>query len=64
MQQTESFLGDKKFVRVHRSFIVNVSEITRIENLGKESYIAVLRDGTKIPLSKPGYAKLKSLLGI
>jgi len=64
MQQTEALLGDKKFVRVHRSFIVNLGEITRIEPMSKESYIAVMRDETKIPLSKPGYAKLKSMLGI
>ncbi len=64
MANTESLLSDQKFARVHRSFIVNISEITRIEPLGKETYIAVMRDETKIPLSKNGYARLKSLLGI
>ena len=64
MMQTEVMLGESKFVRAHRSFIVSLAEITRIEPLGKESYIAVLRDGTKIPLSKTGYSKVRSLLGI
>lgn len=64
MSTTELQLGDQKFARVHRSFIVNVSEITRIEPVGKETYLAVMRDGIKISLSKTGYARLKSLLGI
>ncbi|MDQ3049718.1 MAG: LytTR family transcriptional regulator DNA-binding domain-containing protein [Bacteroidota bacterium] len=64
MQQTEQLLDDKKFIRVHRSYIVNVSEITRIEPQGKESYLGIMRDGTPLPLSKTGYGKLKSLLGI
>jgi two-component system, LytTR family, response regulator len=64
MQQTEVLLGEKKFVRVHRSYIVSVREITRIEPMNKETYIAVMRDETKIPLSKTGYTRLKTMLGI
>jgi two-component system, LytTR family, response regulator len=64
MQQTEMLLPESEFTRVHRSFIVNVSEITRIEPHGKDTYVAVMRDATSIPLSKTGYAKLKQVLGI
>lgn len=64
MQKTEVQLGAEKFLRVHRSFIIKLSEITRIELDGKETYTARLKDNTKIPLSKPGYSRLKDLLGI
>ena len=64
MQQTEDQLNNQKFLRVHRSFILKLSEITRIETMGKESYVALLKDNTRIPLSKPGYSKLKTTLGI
>lgn len=64
MQKTESQMNVAKFIRIHRSFLVNLNEITRIELSGKEVYSAVLRDNTRIPLSKPGYTKLKSVLGL
>ena len=64
MQKTELQLGDQKFLRVHRSYIINLNEITRIEPLSKESYVAIMRDKTRIPLSKSGYLKLKAHLGI
>ena len=64
MQQTEQQFDGKKFIRVHRSYIVNVNEISRIEPLNKETQVAVLRDQTRIPLSKSGYQTLKLYLGI
>ena len=64
MQKTESQLNADKYIRVHRSFLVNINEITRIEQAGKEAFNAVLRDNTRIPLSKPGYNKLKTVLGL
>ncbi len=60
----ESVLDNNKFVRIHRSYILNIQELTRIEPLAKESYLALLKNGTKIPLSQTGYAKLKGVLGI
>ncbi|MCW5920194.1 MAG: LytTR family transcriptional regulator DNA-binding domain-containing protein, partial [Bacteroidetes bacterium] len=45
-------------------YIVNLSLITRIEQYEKTSHIALLKNGQKIPLSKQGYARLKSVLGI
>jgi two-component system LytT family response regulator len=60
----EQSLDPEQFVRVHRSYIVQLSKITRIEPLEKDTYIALLKSGAKIPLSKTGYSKLKSVLGL
>lgn len=55
-------LDPARFVRVHRSFIVNVAKIARIERYAKDSRLAVLHDGTKVPVSRAGYASLRLLL--
>jgi two-component system, LytTR family, response regulator len=60
----ESTLDPAQFVRVHRSYIIQLNQITRIEPLEKETHLAVLKSGNKIPLSKTGYTKLKSVLGL
>jgi two-component system LytT family response regulator len=64
MAYFEQALDPKQFVRVHRSFIIQLAQLTRIETLEKESHIALLRSGAKIPLSKTGYARLKEVLGL
>lgn len=64
MSYYEKILDASQFVRVHRSYILHVSQITRIEPLEKESHIARLKSGTQIPLSKGGYTKLKAVLGL
>jgi two-component system, LytTR family, response regulator len=64
MSHFESVLDPAQFVRVHRSFIINLQELTRIEPLEKDSHIALLKSGVQIPLSQSGYAKLKTVLGI
>jgi two-component system LytT family response regulator len=67
-KQTMSFFEDSldaaQFVRTHRSFIVQVKEITRIDPYEKENHIALLRSGEKIPVSRGGYPKLKAMLGL
>jgi two-component system LytT family response regulator len=60
----EQSLDPQLFVRVHRSYIVQINQITKIEPYQKETHLAILRNGTQIPVSKTGYTKLKSLLGI
>jgi two-component system LytT family response regulator len=60
----ERCLPQHSFVRVHRSFIVNLQEITRIDPYEKESHLAILRSGARLPVSKAGYAKLKEVLGL
>jgi two-component system LytT family response regulator len=59
----ETQLDTKKFVRIHRSYIVNLERIARIEPYTKDSRVAVLTDGTQLPVSRSGHAKLKSMLG-
>jgi two-component system LytT family response regulator len=60
----ESTLDPAQFVRVHRSYILQLAQLTRIEPLEKETYVALLKNNTRIPLSKTGYTKLKSVLGL
>jgi two-component system LytT family response regulator len=50
-------------VRIHRSYIVNLERIARIEPYTKDSRVAVLTDGTQLPVSRSGHAKLKAMLG-
>ncbi|MDI1353861.1 MAG: response regulator [bacterium] len=64
MSYYEQVLDPSLFFRTHRSFIINLNELTRIEPLEKNTYIALLRSGKKIPLSRTGYQKLKEKLGI
>ena len=64
MNYYETVLDPSKFFRTHRSFIINLQQLTRIEPLEKNSYIALLKNGKKIPLSRTGYIKLKEKLGI
>lgn len=60
----ENMLDPDHFVRVHRSYIVQLSHITRIEPLEKDTHVAKLKSGVTVPLSKTGYTKLKSVLGL
>jgi len=60
----EKNLDASQFVRIHRSYILNLQHLTRIEPLEKETYVALLKSGVKVPLSKSGYAKLKTVLGL
>jgi len=60
----EQMLDARHFVRVHRSYIVSISEITRLDPYEKDAHIAILKSGAKIPVSKSGYARLKQVLGI
>jgi two-component system LytT family response regulator len=64
MSHFEQSLDPHQFVRTHRSFIINVHMITRIDPYEKENHLAILRSGMKIPVSKSGYVKLKSVLGL
>jgi two-component system LytT family response regulator len=58
----ESSLDPMRFVRVHRSFIVNIERIAKIEPYTKDARLALLADGSQIPVSRAGYARLKELL--
>ena len=60
----ERCLPQHTFVRIHRSYLVNLQEITRIDPYEKESQLAILRSGAQLPVSKAGFAKLKEVLGL
>jgi two-component system, LytTR family, response regulator len=64
MSWFENNLPASQFIRTHRSYMVNVQEITRIHPHEKDSHIALLRSGANIPVSKAGYVKLKEVLGL
>ncbi|HWJ92598.1 MAG TPA: LytTR family DNA-binding domain-containing protein, partial [Flavisolibacter sp.] len=60
----EESLPSTQFVRTHRSYILNIQEITRIDPYEKDGHLAILRNGARIPVSRNGYGKLRSVLGI
>jgi two-component system LytT family response regulator len=59
----ETQLDPQRFVRIHRSYIVNLERIARIEPYTKDSRVAVLHDGTQLPVSRSGHTRLNALLG-
>jgi len=63
LSHIEQSLDPQQFVRVHRSYLVPVGQLLRIEPYEKESHIALLQCGAKIMVSKSGMTKLKTLLG-
>jgi two-component system LytT family response regulator len=64
MNHFEKLLDASQFVRSHRSYIINISQITRIDPYEKDSHVAVLLSGTKVPISRGGYSKVKEVLGL
>jgi two-component system, LytTR family, response regulator len=60
----EQALDKNIYVRCHRSFIVNVQLINRLEVYEKDSHVAILTTGAKVQVSKSGYQRLKSVLGV
>ncbi|MCG8389801.1 MAG: LytTR family transcriptional regulator DNA-binding domain-containing protein, partial [Cytophagales bacterium] len=62
MKYLETALPGDLFVRVHRSYIVAVDQIDKIEAYTKDSYLAILKNGEKIPVSRSGYQTLKERL--
>jgi len=64
MNHFEKLLDAAVFVRSHRSYIINVQQITRIDPYEKENYVAILRSGAKVPISRTGYVKLRNILGL
>jgi two-component system LytT family response regulator len=64
MSHYEKSFDPVQFVRVHRSYLLNLQELTRIEPLEKDKHVALLKDGTRIPLSQAGYGRLREVLGI
>lgn len=63
MKFFEDSLPPSDFTRIHRSYIVRIAEIAKIEPYGKENYLAVLKSGDKLPVSRAGYKHLREEMG-
>jgi two-component system LytT family response regulator len=62
MAAAEASLDPTRFVRIHRSYLLNIERIARVELYAKDSRVAILRDGRRLPVSRLGYARLAKLL--
>jgi two-component system LytT family response regulator len=57
----ESQLDPSRFIRIHRSYILNLDRLVRVEQDTREHRDAILRDGTRLPVSRAGYQRLREL---
>ena len=55
-------LDPRRFVRIHRSYLLNIERLGRLELYAKDSRVGILRDGTRLPVSRAGYSRLRQLL--
>jgi len=58
----EAALDPSRFLRIHRSYIVNLERVVKVEPYGKDSHVAVLTTGVQLPVSRAGYARLRAVL--
>jgi two-component system LytT family response regulator len=58
----ESALDPSRFLRIHRSYIVNLEKVTKVEPYSKDNHMVVLSNGTQLPVSRSGYARLREFL--
>jgi two-component system, LytTR family, response regulator len=58
----ETALDPSRFLRIHRSYIVNLERVARVEPYSKDSHVAVLANGVQLPVSKAGYTRLRAFL--
>jgi two-component system LytT family response regulator len=59
----EAALNPKHFVRIHRSYLVNLERVRRLEPLGRDTHLAILNDGARLPVSRAGLKRLQEFLG-
>ncbi|MBV6325406.1 LytR/AlgR family response regulator transcription factor [Duganella violaceipulchra] len=62
MAELEEQLDAQQFLRIHRSWIVNIACVDRIEQATKDSYVAILKDGGRVPVSRSGYQKIRAVI--
>lgn len=63
LADVEAALDPTRFVRIHRSYILNVDRLAKLELYAKDSHAAILRDGTRLPVSRSGYSRLNAMIG-
>jgi two-component system LytT family response regulator len=62
LAQVEATLDPARFVRIHRSYLLNLDRLARVELDERESRVAVLTDGRRLPVSRSGYTRLSARL--
>lgn len=62
LAEIEAALNPEQFVRIHRSYILNIDRLAKLELYAKDSHAAILRDGTRLAVSRSGYARLNAVL--
>ena len=62
LSELEEQLDGEQFLRIHRSYIVNIACVDRIEQATKDSHVAVLKDGSRVPISRTGYQKIRAVI--
>jgi two-component system LytT family response regulator len=62
LSELEEQLDGEQFLRIHRSYIVNIAFVERIEQATKDSHVAVLKDGARVPVSRSGYQKIRAVI--
>jgi two-component system LytT family response regulator len=62
LAEVENVLDPAQFVRIHRSYILNIDRLSKLELYAKDSHAAILRDGSRLPVSRSGYARLNAVL--
>jgi len=63
LADVETALDSARFVRIHRSYILNIDRLAKLELYAKDSHSAILRDGTRLPVSRSGYSRLNAMIG-
>ena len=62
MKYFEQYLPNGEFVRIHRSYILAISQLSKIEAYTKDTHVAILKQQGELPVSRSGYSRLKELL--
>ena len=63
LAELEGLLDPSRFVRIHRSYLLNIDRLARMEPATKDTRVAILKDGRELPISRSGYQRLEELLG-
>lgn len=63
LTELEQLVDSARFVRVHRSYLVNLESIRKVEPYAKDSRVVILRDDTRVPVSRAGFERLRVVLG-
>ena len=62
LSELEEQLDAEQFLRIHRSYIVNIACVDRIEQATRDSHVAMLKDGSRVPVSRTGYQKIRAVI--